>query len=658
MKTLPFIIQRIVFKDEPALQSISFDKPDDHPAQLVTIEDSPPSEATIPGYFVMSSAPPNIDEKSSEPTVEAQRAKIRKDNRNAALGIEEIAQRLCEVGQQGRNPELIITVHGYNTSRSSVQNWYKDIFLYINRYDAAIARHGTQVFLGYRWPSENIELQRLGEALKALPPLPRDLLIFGLLCGLAMFILEFTTFQETPYGFVLTLILALFLLLGFIMLTLVLLRLVVYFRDRYRADNFGVLDLVELLRQIDRHVIRLKAQDILSQHHPSIDSLSEEERQEAQRFAEDAAVSFWKDENRKIKLSFLGHSMGGFVVTNVIRILSDVFDARSVDKQPTPNVGSVFQLERLVLASPDIPVLTIISSRANFLASSLRRFTESYLLSSEGDIALRIASTAANYIAFPSRSQSRGYRLGNVALTKSKFTRSDKVGGIINLTTLDQQFYLGRPLAEAIAQTPDKVLENLFVTARRFKGKENETVADLFQQQTSWNHEVVTVADFFTFFDFTDYKDVTFDVKESHAKETAAGRAPANRPKGILTRARQADRLNALDYFLLTLDYVLGSRDVHGGYFLGQFSQAMTYRMLFLGFTGYLKTIDPDPSMAFDPHVALSKLHLKCRDMGIQGFLSPIRYRVDIQERPLSETIQELLNAIADESDAETSKKK
>ncbi|NJL46158.1 MAG: hypothetical protein HC922_11540 [Leptolyngbyaceae cyanobacterium SM2_3_12] len=104
------------------------------------------------------------------------------------------------------------------------------------------------------------------------------------------------------------------------------------------------------------------------------------------------------------------------MVTNVIRILSDVFDSRSIEHQPTSDVGDVYCLERLVLASPDIPVLTIISNRANFLASSLRRFSESYLFCSEGDIALRIASTAANYIAFPSRTQSRGYRLGNVAL--------------------------------------------------------------------------------------------------------------------------------------------------------------------------------------------------------------------------------------------------
>ncbi|MGB3614336.1 MAG: hypothetical protein WBA10_11140, partial [Elainellaceae cyanobacterium] len=48
-------------------------------------------------------------------------------------------------------------------------------------------------------------------------------------------------------------------------------------------------------------------------------------------------------------------------------------------------------------------------------------------------------------------------------------------------------------------------------------------------------------------------------------------------------------------------------------------------------------------------HVALSKLHMACREKGIQGFLSPIRYRVDIQKQSLSDTIRELLSAITPE---------
>lgn len=638
MKALPFTIQKFVFTDDPALRLAAINRK--HPVQIVSVGECPQAEAAIPGYFVMSSAPPNIDEEPEDSEIETQRQKLKTEHHNAVLGIRAIAQHLHNICNQGKEPELIIPVHGYNTSRSSVQNWYKDLFLYANRYDADIASPGTQVLVGYRWPSEQIELQRLGEALAALPPLPRDVLIFGLLCGLVLLVFEFTAFEETAIGFLLALLLAVFLMLGCLMLALVLMRLVVYFRDRYRASNFGVLDLVELLRQIDRELVRLKAEELQL---PQGD-LNLPDGATPEHFEEEAA-RFWQQTPQKIKLSFLGHSMGGLVVTHVVRILSDVFDSRSVDQQPKAEVGTVFKLERLLLASPDIPVLTIISSRANFLASSLRRFAESYLFSSEGDVALRIASTAANYIAFPSRTQSRGYRLGNVALAQKRKADSRNRRGIINLTNLDQEFHLGRPLVEAIAHTPDKILDTLFVTSQRLGTRAGESLADLFQQQTKLNPERVTIADFFTFFDCTDYTDVKFSV-DTYERTT--------RPTGLLTRAKKVDRLSSLDHLLLTLDYALGRRNVHGGYFEGDFSQQMIYRILFLGFSGYLKTLDADPTVAFDPHVALSKLHFRCQENGIQGFLSPIRYRVDIQERPLSESIEELLTAISDKSSTET----
>ena len=65
----------------------------------------------------------------------------------------------------------------------------------------------------------------------------------------------------------------------------------------------------------------------------------------------------------RVQLSFIGHSMGGFVVTNAIRTLSDVF-AVPVDAlnsygagsppelrpQPPENlIGKTFELKRFVL---------------------------------------------------------------------------------------------------------------------------------------------------------------------------------------------------------------------------------------------------------------------------------------------------------------------
>ncbi|MGF1537574.1 MAG: alpha/beta hydrolase [Elainellaceae cyanobacterium] len=641
MKTLPFIIKKFALIDKPSTEEGQPPSPDDELVELVDDIQQATSKQTydtpIPGYFVMSSATPNVDggddDETSVPKSVSREASHRQDAAalqsrqqevdNAARGITEIAEYLYRIyAERKTSPELVIVVHGYNMSRSSVCSWYKDIFYYINRYDAAIATQRNQVFIGYRWPSENVRSNRLFESLTALPPLPRDLLIMGAIAALVLLVLELLELfiiKNFLLAFFLGIPLFLLMLLGFMMLTLVMLRLVVYFRDRYRASNFGVLDLVELLRQIDWALVQIKANELRSQHGHLSEAAATEE-----------SIKHWRQETRRVKLSFIGHSMGGFVVTSAVRILSDVFDFRSVLQQPPADVGSVFRLERLLLASPDIPILTIISNRANFLASSLRRFAESYLLSNEGDIALRMASTTANYIAFPSRTQYQGYRLGNVALKGEQY-------GIVNLNALDNELIEGRPLKESIVTASEKILENLFVTAERFKPGRYVTLAELFRDQAGLGDNRVTVADFFTFFDCTDYKDVEFSVRQPDK---------IGQRKGILTRAKRKRALTAGDYFQLAYDYITRRRDVHGGYFQGEFTQTLLYRTAFLGFTGYLKTLDDDLQNAYDPHVALSKFHMACREKGIQGFLSPIRYRVDIQKQSLADTIQELLQAI------------
>ena len=92
-------------------------------------------------------------------------------------------------------------------------------------------------------------------------------------------------------------------------------------------------------------------------------------------------------------------------------------------------IGHVFTLERFVLASPDIPAETLLSSRANFLASSLRRFREAYLFSNEGDEVLLLVSTIANYFTFPTRNRNYGYRLGNVEILSRGFGEISKADG-------------------------------------------------------------------------------------------------------------------------------------------------------------------------------------------------------------------------------------
>src|ERR1700730_7671841 len=138
--------------------------------------------------------------------------------------------------------------------------------------------------------------------------------------------------------------------------------------------------------------------------------------------------------------------MGGFVVTNTIRTLTDVFkmpvkalshygaDApppSSREKQKEmQEIGKVFELKRFVLASPDIPAEHLLSDRGNFLASALSRFEEAYLFSNEGDEVLRQISTLANYFVFPTKSRDHGFRLGNVEILSSGFGVIDpKHGG-------------------------------------------------------------------------------------------------------------------------------------------------------------------------------------------------------------------------------------
>lgn len=647
---LPFVIQRFVFNAKGEAEIANLDKPEGTPG-------------TIPGYFVMSSAPPDIDPKIDPKPDEKPEFTPAQQQQYAQQGVQEIADHLYGMmtTHPGGNAELVITVHGYNTSRRGVQAWYQKIFQYVNhRYDEALAqqleppaKQPNRVFVGYRWPSENVELGRFPEAIRALPPLPRNLLLTGGAALVLLVIFQFIAFGGTLGGRLLSLAFGLFTALGLLMFALVVLRLVVYFRDNYRANNFGVLDLVELLRQIDYALVQRTAEERFAHLRSTNPSQAEAEAQ-----------TYWanSDQKHKIKLSFIGHSMGAFVVTNVVRILSDVFDSSSINKRPDSNIGDVFRLERLVLASPDIPVLAIITSRANFLASSLRRFSESYLFSSEGDIALRIASTAANYIAFPSRTQERGYRLGNVAL-KSPSGHPNPYG-LMNLPSLCNlatdppgNRIVGAAKAQQDPAKPkdngqakDNVMTALFLTFRRSERNGVLTLADLFEDPSSGSTSqgtdpkggFTTIADLFTYFDCTDYVDVCYN---------AANKTCSAKPTGLLTRAKRKPVLKSWDYFLLTLDYALGKRDiggdyasgkrdVHGGYFEGKFSQDLLYGLAFLGFSGYLKTLNADSQ------VALSQLHVACKEKGIQGYLSPFRYRVDIQGENLENTREEMLQVI------------
>ncbi|MGB7083912.1 MAG: alpha/beta hydrolase, partial [Phormidesmis sp.] len=571
------------------------------------------SDGDFPGYFVVSTAPPNVEE-----------AKLSLDSEIAEAkdGIKAIAHDLHRI-QNDKNisepAELVVVVHGYNTEEEGIRAWYSDIYRYISQDDQHIRHRKNLVFVGYRWSSERLSLRprHLWKNLIALPYAPKVILGIGLACiGLRWAWALYHKPLNWLHGWENLLAEGLFsvgIALTIMVLTLLILRLSLYFRDVYRAINFGVPDLTELLRQIDQAVIDLRVEDIYNQGESPGPSPDEAIRQ---------AQTLHPESSQKIQLNFLGHSMGALVITDVVRILSDVFDRRSLTRKPTPEIGHTLSLSRLILASPDIPVLSIISSRANGLASSLRRFNEAYLFSNEGDLALRLASTAANYISFPSASQLHGHLLGSIALTNKIHDK-----GIINLGAL-RKYYSSKPeqhLGKEIATDPDDILNCLFITHSSGKGKGYISLGKLFDREHQ-TKAPATLADLFTFFDCTDYKDYKLKLKAN------GGRECSKQKTGLLTRAKGKRNLALWDYIELGFDSIFGRRDVHGGYFNGKYSRQLIYRLAFLGGGAGLTAVGQEMSDGpVNMEKALDEFDKRCRAKGIQVYLSPLRYRVDVQ---------------------------
>ena len=345
--------------------------------------------------------------------------------------------------------------------------------------------------------------------------------------------------------------------------------------------------------------------------------------------------------------------MGGFVVTNTVRILSDVFDTRSIGrtsinankaKTPAPDIGNVFSLGRLVLVSPDIPAETIISGRANFLSSSLRRFEETYLFSNEGDMALKLASTIANYSSFPARTREGGYRLGNVVLrSPSEFAKARRRPhyGILNLEAL-------QPLqaqTDRLAKLPS-FLQYLYIL---------DQTSLLERQEALIEPERKPIAELFTVFDCTDYQESILDQQTGSTKKV-----------GLLSHALGKRSLTFIDCFLLTIDYFRGKIDTHGGYFFpgdlpnavgkyerlarpdARLTKHLIYGLASSGFTACLESLSTydmaqplDPAVgeaapSYDPSAKQQRLtDLKtlselCQQHGIQVLLAAERYNRDV----------------------------
>ena len=495
-------------------------------------------------YLIESTAPDNV-EKGADAGGKPPDGLISVDPDEA---VKEIAETLTPEGGSEVDANLVVMVHGFNTPRDRALEFYGKALAALKRDEDKLFGDTARrtVCVGYRWPSERIG-SVLSSSVSAMPVLPLIILcVSALAIAVAVWIIAalFKLFGMTETDLVrqvLVAFVAVCVFLIFAIAILALLRAIVYFRDVYRATNYGVPDLVEVIRQIDREAVqRLKG-------------LGETEGPSSRPRA---------------ALSFIGHSMGGLIVTNAIRVLSDVFgkdvirttlsgrlrpemaarEREGDDDQVSGRVGHVFTFMRFVLVSPDIPAEALLADRANFLSSALRRFREAYLFSNEGDEVLRAISTSVNYFTFPTMRRIYGYRLGNAEILASAFG----------------------------ATSPGRDQLGLLRTG-------TETLKFL-SGQTTRAQRPAAVARAFSFFDCTDYKD-------------------GEPPKGMLTEALNFKRndptagIPLWAQLKLLILYVRGQVDVHGGYFDGTLAQQLIYRLGCLGFDNSLTAYGAEDAM-------------------------------------------------------------
>jgi pimeloyl-ACP methyl ester carboxylesterase len=547
-------------------------------------EDDDPA---IPGYFFMSTAPINVE----DPPREIQ----------PCFNPDEIVDEIAAlIAQQPDNAEIIIAIHGYNTQEDDAQKWCKEIHEYVNSGGANKKQKGT-VFLGYNWPSEKVAfesiLQKVVNEFSALPILLDQISGWGafliiIYSALSLFSILYLLTPSIGFSDWIFRLAAFSILVFFIVLVMIVgavvgtvaFRIIAYSRDSYRATSFGVPDLVELIRHLDYEILKRS---------PEL-------------------------KNKKVRLSFIGHSMGGFVVTNVVRILSDVFDQASIEplcrdtdiseKDLSP-IGNVFTLERLVLVSPDIPMESILPGRSNFLRSSLRRFKESYLFSNEGDMILRVASTAANYISFAARTPDRSFRLGNATLNHST------KGGVLNLSED------GKPISNY------SFLENLFISSDNKQKSLREVIDSSNEEQKLIAQvEAIPIAEFFTYFDCTSYSENGYSYLSN-------------------SNTLSQKTLGFWDCFCLIIDYLRKKIDVHGGYFEGDFGKKSIYGLAFSGLERLLDSFnssDPNISCSKEDKIAmLSELSKQCEEKGIRVLISPRQYKSLERNRVCSKVVNQ-----------------
>ncbi|MBD2089161.1 alpha/beta hydrolase [Microcoleus sp. FACHB-1515] len=329
---------------------------------------------------------------------------------------------------------VTLRTHGYsNPAKSFYANFDREATA-LNQHDSATHDRTLQpdhCYIGYHWPSEKpivspglwADYRNVGILLKFLFVLSglagivgTLLYVFLRLIGLPLLnwigkipavesYFSATNFWETAAlavrGYWLIPTVFMLWVLAFLML-----RIVVYQRDRYRAIHYGAPDLAEFFWRLDRSF-----RNYASQRKEPISGEVVRPRE-------------------LVTVNLVGHSMGALVLVNVLRILSDRFGKDDIGslkpdtelapgRDPVEKMGRYLLLDKLILASPDIPLEFLREGRNNYVRSAMRRCRRIYLMSSDRDIVLRYLSTVGNWFGEPSM-QMAGLRLGNVYLKRLK----------------------------------------------------------------------------------------------------------------------------------------------------------------------------------------------------------------------------------------------
>lgn len=342
-------------------------------------------------FLVTSTAPVSLDVDRQLPP---------SDRFYPLFNVDELAKRIHGAQIQ----QLTIRTHGYSTPAPSFYTMLSNeaASLHLPEPKTLLDRvlQSDHFYIGYQWPSEQpvTSAGLWADYWHAPGIVVKFLIALGILASI-MGLLLFWPLHWLASLNVLGTVLMVFVLW---LLAFLLLRVVVYQRDRYRAVHYGAPDLAEFFWRLDAALSDPK-------NCPS----------------DQATADLETCQSRRIAVNLIGHSMGCLMLVNMLRILSDRFgkDARRAvrpdtrsDQDTSDAIGEYFLLDSLILASPDIPLEFLREGRNNYVRSAIRRCRRIYLMCSDRDTVLRYLSTIGNWFSEPSIQMS-GMRLGNVYLS-------------------------------------------------------------------------------------------------------------------------------------------------------------------------------------------------------------------------------------------------